>query len=66
MDSPTSALVRGFTVLLNFAAMWITGSMFTVAIEARYRIAAIAPSRQGISIRLIISREMKCGMGAAT
>jgi hypothetical protein len=52
-------LARGFTALNTFSATWITGSMFTAALGASYRIAAITLTRHGVSIISIISTEMK-------
>ena len=40
--------------------------MFNAATGAECRTVAIAASRQNGSIRLTISEEMKCGMGAVT
>jgi hypothetical protein len=62
----SSALDRGFTALHAFSAMWITDTMFTTAIAARYRVAAITPTHQGVSIKSIISEEMRCEMDVAT
>jgi hypothetical protein len=40
--------------------------MFTAVIGDQYRTVAITLIRQGISIKLTISEEMKCGMGGGT
>ena len=60
------APVRGFTGRNTFAVMLMAVSMFSAATEAECRTVAMAASRQSGSIRLTISEEMKCMMGAAT
>jgi predicted N-acyltransferase len=62
----SSVLARGFTALHTFSAMWITDSMFTAAIGAWCRTAAIIQTHQGVSITSIISTEMRCEMDVAT
>jgi hypothetical protein len=51
--------------LKAFMAMLTTISMSTTVIKARYRTVASTLIRQGVSIRSLISEEMKCAMGAA-